>query len=267
MIKRVLIFLLVVVVILSIFITKSFTGRAITIIPGGDEGITVFPGASPGLTSPRPIPAPVPLTPPPPQENTAEVTYSRADCWKCPLDDFVYNTQETGILWENVTNEYIVSVTNCTNKSMFVSIECPPTAEINNLSLCGNGVCGEGENITSCPQDCVQAENFSVTYDNSSEIQEEENTSEETSESETPSESPPFSYSGDSYQICTDENPPRCATMLGVPPGGWKNYIVPCCCRESCTEEESEENAPQLSAIENPIVLKFLIQKLFGINF
>ncbi|MFH1802672.1 MAG: hypothetical protein ABH864_04435 [archaeon] len=102
------------------------------------------------------------------------------ECWQCPLDGTIISLDDLGISFEDLTDAMISNVTNCTNKTQLVPVDCP--VECNDLmdndgdllfdypsdpgcasetddseDDCGNGVCEDEESVDSCPGDCVVA--------------------------------------------------------------------------------------------------------------
>ena len=189
------------------------------------------------------------------------------DCWQCYLDGFVYNPEETGIPWGDITNDYFLDKTNCTNKSMFESVSCPED-ETEIGSSCGDGVCDSGEDATSCPADCGVAEVPSNVEPSQGLIGEEVDEILESPELEASDEqsdevgagSVEEALAGESYNTCTIGG--ECVTLAG-------NGESKCSKDSDCTEEPKLQESPQLSAQEsslkeNPIL--GLLLKLFGLS-
>jgi len=73
-------------------------------------------------------------------------------CWECSLGGKIINVQV-----EDLNNLMVQNLTNCTNVSQLIQIECSffnnQTNQTNNV-ICGDGICSGNEAVESCPQDC-----------------------------------------------------------------------------------------------------------------
>jgi hypothetical protein len=70
-------------------------------------------------------------------------------CWNCSLGGFILN-----VPIENLTDELVQQLTNCTNVSQLIPIACPTNITDQTNATCGDGICEGNETVENCPEDC-----------------------------------------------------------------------------------------------------------------
>ncbi len=84
------------------------------------------------------------------EREVGPIMPSGPTCWECPFGGVIVN-----VTWEYLTDQIVQDLTNCTNVSQLVWIECF-FGEFNQTNVtCGDGICSENETAESCPQDCL----------------------------------------------------------------------------------------------------------------
>lgn len=155
------------------------------------------------------------------------------ECWKCPIDGYIYDPEETGIPWENVSESYFTNLTNCTNKSMFVSVSCDELGAVGGTSTNPEE---EQENVP----------------DENEQVQGEEDVQEELYFNEEPTTGTERNY----HMVCSENG--KCVKAYGV--GEDK-----CSADKECPKVQEVQLSPERAGIISSFA-RIILGRFFGIR-